>query len=129
MKITEADLPRVRSRLPELLRMNAEQLGSNRNTVISIGSMGLEATYRIQAVVTFLLDGSSDGFYHGMYLAACVRRRFLRCVRKGMRVKKAYLLLSYDAGIYEALCSGDTRVLLDLAKDKLTLASHPRFDN
>lgn len=129
MKITEADLPRVRERLPELVRMNREHLEGNRNTAISTGAMGLEATYRIQAVVSFLLDGSSDGFFHGMYLAAGVRRWFLRCVRRGMRVKKAYLLLSYDAGIYEALCSGDTGLLLDLAKDKLTLESHPRFDD
>lgn len=129
MKITEADLPGVRARLPELVRMNLEHLGSSRNTAISIGSMGLEATYRIQAVVSFFLDGSADGFFHGMYLAAAVRRRFLRCVRQGMRVKKAYLLLSNDAAIYEALCSADARMLLDLAKDKLTLESHPRLDD
>lgn len=129
MLITESDLPSVRAKLPELVRMNTEHLGSNRNTAISIGSMGLEATYRIQALVSFLLDGSTDGFFHGMYLAACVRRRFLLCVRGGMRVKRAYLLLSYDAAIYEALCSADTRILLELAKDKRTLESHPRFDD
>lgn len=129
MKITEADLPTVRDRVPELVRMNLDHLGSNRNTAVSLGSMGLEAAYRMQAIVSFLLDGSSDGFFHGMYLAACVRRRFLLCVRRGMRVKKTYLLLSHDAAIYEALCSGDTQVLLDLAKDKLTLESHPRYDD
>jgi hypothetical protein len=46
-----------------------------------------------------------------------------------MRAKTADLLLSHDAGIQEALCSCEARVLHDLARDKLTLESDPRVDN
>ena len=129
MKITEADLPAIRADLPELVRKNVEQLDSHCNTAQTVGSNGLEAAYRLQAILSYLETGSAGGFFHGMYMAAAVRRRFLRCVRRGMRAKKTELLLSNDAGIHEALCSGEARVLNDLARDKLTLESDPRVDN
>ncbi len=129
MKITEADLAAIRAELPELVRKNVEQLESHCNTAQTVGSMGLESAYRLQAILGYVETGSAGGFFHGMYMAAAVRRRFLRCVRRGMRAKKTDLLMSHDAGIHEALCSGEARVLNDLAKDKLTLESDPRVDN
>lgn len=129
MRITEADRPALRAELPELVKKNLEQLASSCNSAQTIGSLGLESAYRIQAILDFLETASPDAFFHGMFLAAAVRRRFLRCVRRGMRAKTSDLLLSRDAGIHEALCSGEARVLHDLARDKLTLESDPRVDN
>lgn len=129
MRITEESLPAIRAELPEIIRKNVEQLASSENSAQTLGSLGLESAYRIQALLSFAAGGSADGFFHGMYLAAAVRRRFLRCVRRGMRAKKSELLLSRDAAINEALCSGEPRVLQDLARDKLTLESDPGADN
>ena len=74
-------LPSLRVKVDELRQEQAEMLFSRDDRVVVEASRALEAAYRAGAVLAFLLDGSLDGFFHGMFLAACVRRRFLRAVR------------------------------------------------
>ncbi|MFO0590732.1 MAG: hypothetical protein U0441_24525 [Polyangiaceae bacterium] len=123
MAISESEVRAARAELSDLQKKHIEQLGSPCNTAQSVAASGLEGAYRLQAILSFVSEGDRDGFFHAMYLAAAVRRRFLRCVRRGMRARKSDLLLSRDAGIQEALCSGEARVLHDLVRDKLTLES------
>lgn len=129
MAISESEVAAARAELSDLQKKHIEQLGSPCNNAQSVAALGLEDSYRLQAILSFVTGGDADGFFHAMYLAAAVRRRFLRCVRRGMRARKSDLLLSRDAGIQEALCSGEARVLHDLARDKLTLESDRDEDN
>jgi hypothetical protein len=122
-------LPAIQSALPDALAESREMLLSNRNRALEIGASGLESSLRTQAVLSFLLDADLDGFHHGMHLAASARLWFLGCVRAGMPCLPSYLLLVNDAGLYEALCGGETGVIQALARDKQTLEADERLDN
>ena len=128
MTLSDSDARAFKAELSSQIQKHTEQLGSACNSAQSVGAAGLESAYRLQALLGFAHEGDADGFFHGMYLAAAARRRFLRCVRRGMRARKSDLLMSRDAAILEALCSGEPRVLHDLARDKLTLESDPEKD-
>jgi hypothetical protein len=125
-------LPSLRVKVDELRQEQAEMLFSRDDRVVVEASRALEAAYRAGAVLAFLLDGSLDGFFHGMFLAACVRRRFLRAVRGGLSCDAGELAATRDDALREALCGAEPGVLRDLAADPLTMgpgggAPHRRF--
>jgi hypothetical protein len=125
-------LPSLRVKVDELRQEQAEMLFSRDDRVVVEASRTLEAAYRAGAVLAFLLDGSLDGFFHGMFLAASVRRRLLRAVRGGLSCDAGELAAARDDALREALCGGEPGVLRDLAVDPLTMGPgggepHRRF--
>lgn len=122
-------LPQIQAKLPGYVTESLSHLSTNADYTITIASLRLEDVYRMTAVVSFLKDGDVTVFHENMYLAAAVRRRFLACVDRGMKVEKGFLFATYDKAIYEALCAGEPQVLNDLARSEHTTDADERFDN
>lgn len=129
MSIKIDQIPLILMELQSQIKNNLQDLNTNKNFIISRVSLGLEVNYRTQAVLGYLHNADVNSFHHNMYLAASVRSHFLNCVRRGMTCKPEYLLASLDWYIYEALCSGEDNILLNLANDKLTLEIDEALDN
>jgi len=128
-RIQLKQLPTIQTRLSRDIPESLGELATSADYTISVASLRLEYEYRMMAVVSFLKDGDIAAFHENMFLDAAVRRRFLACISRGMKADQSFLFATYDKAIYEALCSGEERVLTDLAGSRITTKADERFDN